>query len=199
MQPSKSSLDFILSPSTFISQPPANRSPTPPLNLSRLESLPRTLLSQIAFHLTTSSPSYRPASLIPLLLTSHTLNNNLTFNENPQLYNTLFRATFDSAALTRRYEWMKQHLSDVAGRGKKMFDLFKDPKSWAEDYKARWELAGRMKRGIMEEGEEEEERVIQDLWCCWFLLTENGEHIRRDQLRGHRWKEPTLLDGCMRF
>ena len=43
-------------------------------------------------------------------------------------------------------KWMVNHLADVAGRGRKVFDLFSDPKSWAIDYKTRWEMTWRMRQ-----------------------------------------------------
>jgi len=87
--------------------------------------------------------------------------------------------TFDFKALERRYSWMIQHLSDVAGRGRQVFDLFSDPKSWAIDYKTRWGMARRMKL-IVEfdkvdlDGVCDRKQLEADLWNIWFLLTENG-------------------------
>ena len=152
---------------------------------SRLESLPKPLLTLIAYHLVTddSHPRHSPSCLIPLYLTSRKIYNQLSPNANPQLYNSLFRFTFDNAALLRRYQWMIKHLSKQAGRGKGTFDLFSDPKSWATDYQARWMTARRMKKCVQAEsmrvpGICDWTTFRADGWNVWFMLTENGESTR---------------------
>lgn len=148
---------------------------------SRLESLPRDIISQIALNLVIDNNRIgrSPSSLIPLFLTSKHIYSQISFESNPELYNRLFRVTFDFKALERRYSWMIQHLSDVAGRGRQVFDLFSDPKSWAIDYKTRWGMARRMKL-IVEfdkvdlDGVCDRKQLEADLWNIWFLLTENG-------------------------
>ena len=69
---------------------------------------------------------------------------------------------------------------DGPPKGKKMFKLFDDPRSWAIDYKTRWEMARRMKQVVRHQrlyvpGVCDKEAVLGDLWNVWFLLTENGE------------------------
>jgi hypothetical protein len=88
--------------------------------------------------------------------------------------------------------------------GKKMFKLFDDPRSWAIDYRTRWEMARRMKRVVKHgklymPGLCDQETVLGDLWNVWFLLTENGESPtdlvklenlkRRARLTLVRWEE----------
>ena len=117
---------------------------------SRFESLPKHLLSLIAYHLVTDDHNTRhsPSYLIPLYLTSRKIYDRLSPDANPQLYNSLFRFTFDNAALLRRYQWMIKHLSHQAGRGRGTYDLFSDPKAWAKDYQARWVTSKRMRRSV---------------------------------------------------
>lgn len=202
----KNSLGFICSPAvvlpssspTSTAQHPflapttsTNSTPAPnPLKrktrpLSSLESLPRSLLAHIALHLVIQEPAEpiwpnrrHPSALIPFFLTSRTIYDAISFDNNPQLYNNLFRASFDHSALDRRYEWMVKNLSQQAGRGRKIFDLFSDPRSWAIDYKTRWEQSSRMRRVAKAnkyEGLCERDQLVADLWNVWFLLTENGE------------------------
>ena len=181
----KTSLDFICSPISASPNPPVNlRSLIEPRISSRspLECLPRDNLALIAFHLSVDASGIgrHPAPLIPLFLTSRAIYNAISFDNNPQLYNSLFRATFDHTALSRRYNWLIEHVADVAGRGRNVFDLFSDPRSWAIEYKTRWELAWRMrqvsKHGRIDlPGICDKKQLSADLWNIWFLLTENGE------------------------
>ena len=74
---------------------------------------------------------------------------------------------------------MVKHLSSMAGRGRKVFDLFSDPRSWAIDYKTRWEQSYRMREVVKHGGFDipgisSRELLVADLWNIWFLLTENG-------------------------
>ena len=149
---------------------------------SRLESLPRHLLGIIAYHVVVDSHGVgrSPSVLLPLFLTSKSMYNALAFDRHPELYNNLFRATFDHAALTRRYKFMVKHLSEVAGRGRKVYDLFSDPKSWAFEYKDRWAMSRRMREavhvGTMNiAGLPTQKEIDADMWRLWFLSTENGE------------------------
>lgn len=158
--------------------------------------------------------------LLPLLSVSRSIHAALTFDEYPQLYYDLYCATFDHAALQRRFDWMAKTMAAAAsasagsargpgpggssastgthgpggglpaagggggpgpGGGKKMFKLFDDPRSWAIDYRTRWEMARRMKRVVRlgklyGPGLCNRETVLGDLWNVWFLLTENGEY-----------------------
>jgi hypothetical protein len=150
--------------------------------MRELAALPREILTQIAFHLVVDDDGLgqHPSPLIPFLLSCRAVHEAISFGNNPQLYNRLFRATFDHKALERRYGWMKEHLSDVAGRGKESFDLFADPRSWAIDYKVRWEQSWRMRQVVKHAKIEvpgvcDLEQLTADLWNVWFLLTENGE------------------------
>jgi hypothetical protein len=223
----KTSLDFLCSPPT-----PSSSSSLPSLSMAtddmprrmngttsvstpnmsryRLDTLPRNLLAQIAVDLViepdgNSNPRHHPSRLIPFFLTSRTIYDAVSFDNNPQLYNTLFRKTFDTAALERRYKWMQKHLAQQAGRGRKIFDLFSDPRSWAIDYKTRWEQTARMRR-VAEagtfEGICEREQVLADLWTVWFLLTENGEvSVCDTPIQARAWADELLqcrvliLDG----
>jgi hypothetical protein len=124
------------------------------------------------------------------------------FDEYPLLYHDLYCATFDHAALTRRFNWMAATMAASAKpppppggpgggnghgppggggvKGKKMFKLFDDPRSWAIDYRARWDMARRMKKVIQfgklyVPGVCDREQMTADLWHVWFLLTENGK------------------------
>jgi len=149
---------------------------------SRLETLPRALLAHIAYLVVVDNQGVgrHPSQLIPLQLTCRTIYNCISFDNNAQLYNNLFRATFDSSALDRRYEWMTKHVADMAGRGRKIFDLFADPRSWAIDYKTRWEQSWRMREVAKQQrleipGVSSRDQLVADLWNVWFLLTENGE------------------------
>ncbi|WWC87780.1 uncharacterized protein L201_002672 [Kwoniella dendrophila CBS 6074] len=175
-----------------------------------LECLPRELLALIGYHImvddshtdedgSTIIGGKHPSNLLPLLFTSKTIYESICFDNNPQLYNSLFRLTFDVKALDRRYQWMKKNLNKTSpppskGSGKKVFDLFSDPRSWAIDYRTRWEQTYRMcqvaKRCRIElPGICDKEAFVADLWNVWFLLTENdGKNIKflneHCQLRG---------------
>lgn len=186
---------------------------------SGLSRLPRNLLGQVAYNLVvdTDSIGRDPSALLPLLMTSKGIYSALMFDEYPQLYYDLYCATFDHAALQRRFNWMAKTMSGAspsattpstgtsqnqghatptqtpnsyphpqppAGggppKGKKMFKLFDDPRSWAIDYRTRWEMARRMRKVVRYgklyvPGICDKEAVLGDLWNVWFLLTENGE------------------------
>ncbi|ORX36504.1 hypothetical protein BD324DRAFT_580977 [Kockovaella imperatae] len=153
---------------------------------SRLDGLPDNVLSIIAYHIVVNDHGVgsSPSHLLPFLYTSRSIYSKLSFRANPQLYNNLFRATFDHAALMRRYKWMVKHLASMAGRGRNTYDLFSDSESWAEDYKARWITARRMRaiaraKATMIPGVSSEETFLEDAWVVWFLVTENdGKNAR---------------------
>lgn len=167
----KTSLDFICSPTD---------SRKPPM-IDRLDTLPRALISEIGFHLVLGSTDSRgrphPSVLTPLQLTCRSIHDALSFNSNPKLYNRLFRSTFDTAALTRRYAWMASNVGGMQ-KGRNIFNLFADPKSWAYEYKERWEMAMRMKQAV-KDGILDTEKIYADLWTMWFLITENGTLPRK--------------------
>ena len=149
---------------------------------SRLDAMPNHVLAIVAYHLVVDDRGLggHPSAIIPLLLSNRKIYDKISFAANPQLYNNLFRATFDYAALNRRYKWMVKHYPAMAGRGTSRFDLFSDPKSWAEEYKARWITSKRMSRvvarGLNFMPEPSDEADFQeDAWVVWFLVTENGE------------------------
>ena len=183
----KTSLGFIMSPMSDLSPPTTARSlyavpGAKRRTRSRLETLPRALLAHIAYLVVVDNQGVgrHPSQLIPLQLTCRTIHSCISFDNNAQLYNNLFRATFDSSALDRRYEWMTKHVADMAGRGRKIFDLFADPRSWAIDYKTRWEQSWRMREVAKQQrleipGVSSRDQLVADLWNVWFLLTENGE------------------------
>lgn len=172
-----------------------------------LDALPRNLLGQVAYYLVVDENGIGrdPSALLPLLKTCKSIHSALMFDEYPQLYYDLYCATFDHAALTRRFNWMAATMAASAkpppppggpggpgggnghgppggggAKGKKMFKLFDDPRSWAIDYRARWDMARRMKKVIKfgklyVPGVCDREQMTADLWHVWFLLTENGE------------------------
>jgi hypothetical protein len=160
------------------SSPARTNATTPPRTLS---DFPRNVLGEIAYHLVVDDQGVgqHPSALLPLMLTCRTIHDAISFDDHPALYNRLFRATFDHAALTRRYLWMKAHMANTAGRGQKTFDLFADPRAWATDYKTRWEQSWRMRQVVKHAKIEvpgicDKEQLTADLWNVWFLLTENG-------------------------
>lgn len=174
----KTSLDFICSP-------PSQSVPSNPKVLHRLDTLPRELLSNIGYYVVVATTETRgrphPSAILPLLLTSRTIHDALALEFNPKLYNRLFRATFDHAALTRRYAWMASNLNDLA-KSRNTFDLFADPKSWAMEYKDRWIAAKSMRTTakICEDGrpgDVDTDTVVADTWTAWFLITEHGMSI----------------------
>lgn len=178
-------------------------------SVASLDALPRNLLGKVAYHLVVDDDGIGrdPSALLPLLMTSKSIHSALMFDEYPQLYYDLYCATFDHAALTRRFNWMAATMAASAkrppppggpggpgggnghgppgggdGKGKKMFKLFDDPRSWAIDYRSRWDMARRMKKVInfgklFVPGVCDREQMTADLWHVWFLLTENGESI----------------------
>ena len=75
-----------------------------------LSSLPHNILSLIAYHIVTSSPSSHPGSLSPALASCRAFHQAASFESNPQLYHDLVLHTFDFAAMLRRYKWMKNRL-----------------------------------------------------------------------------------------
>ncbi|OCF58022.1 hypothetical protein L486_04049 [Kwoniella mangroviensis CBS 10435] len=192
-----------------------------------LESLPRELLALVGFYLVIEDTDVseeqdevkkydkHPSKLLPLLFVSKTIYEQICFDNNPHLYNRLFRATFDIQALDRRYQWMKKNLTKPSpasnstsdstststtnanadstgnssiskpdGKNRKIFDLFSDPRSWAIDYRTRWEQSYRMRQVSKQSRIEipgicDKEAYVADLWNVWFLLTENdGENTR---------------------
>jgi hypothetical protein len=186
--PRKSSLGYILapfSPDPSFASPPSSASSRPSSSsngLPNLASLPRSLLSRIAYHLVASSPILHPSNLTPLLTTSRAIHSVLSFRRNPRLYHDLYAATFDTDAIIRRYAWISSALEKQSGGKKKAFDLFGDPKSWAEDYKLRWSTRQRMRDAVRKESLEggtgkglwRNEDILPDLWTAWFLATEDG-------------------------
>ncbi|WVQ64805.1 uncharacterized protein L199_002974 [Kwoniella botswanensis] len=192
-----------------------------------LERLPRELLALVGFYLVIEDEDgtekqdevkkydKHPSKLLPLLFVSKTIYEQICFDNNPQLYNRLFRATFDVQALDRRYQWMKKNLTKPSpasnstsdssststtnanadstgnsaiskpdGKNRKIFDLFSDPRSWAIDYRTRWEQSYRMRQVSKQSRIEipgicDKEAYVADLWNVWFLLTENdGKNTR---------------------
>jgi hypothetical protein len=177
-----------------------------------LDALPRNLLGQVAYYLVVDENGIGrdPSALLPLLYTCKSIHSALMFDEYPQLYYDLYCATFDHAALSRRFNWMAATMSASAKarppaggagpgagnghapgppggppgagggeKGKKMFKLFDDPRSWAHDYRSRWEMARRMKKVVQfgklfVPGICDREQMMADLWNVWFLVTENG-------------------------
>lgn len=188
--PRKTSLGYILSPfspdPSFASPPSSSSSNSRPSSSSKpiatLMSLPRPIISQIAYDLVLSTPNYHPATLLPLLSSSKTLYAILSFNTNPLLYNKLYAATFDTVPLHRRYAWISAQLEKQSGGKRKAFDLFGDPKSWAEDYRLRWNTRRRMREvvkygslgGAVGVGAMRNQDLMPDLWAVWFLATEDG-------------------------
>ena len=80
--------------------------PIKPRRKPLFEMLSRDTLARIAYHLVVDDNGIgrHPSVLIPLLLTNKIVYDAIAFDNNPQLYNNLYRATFDYAALIRRYE-----------------------------------------------------------------------------------------------
>ncbi|OCF32386.1 hypothetical protein I316_06056 [Kwoniella heveanensis BCC8398] len=156
--------------------------PTP----KNFASLPRELLAHIAYNVVVDERGNvgSPSALLPLYLTSKIIYDAVCFDNNPQLYHSLFCATFDTAALNRRYQWMKANVAKAPGGAKrKTFDLFADPRSWAFDYRTRWEMSWRLRQvakvvTIDVPGVCDRDAFVADLWNIWFLLTENdGKNI----------------------
>jgi hypothetical protein len=144
--------------------------------------MPTDILGRIAYHVVVESDEHagRPSLLLPLIYASRVLNDALTFENNPVLYNRLFRATFDLGALVRRTQWMFDVNTDVPGTSRKT-ELFGNPRSWAIEYKHRWELRRRMRACIAHQsvnvpGVSSREHLDTDMWALWFLWTENGEY-----------------------
>ncbi|WVQ94536.1 hypothetical protein IAU59_001615 [Kwoniella sp. CBS 9459] len=183
-QPLPDSVSFHASPRSMTPSPPAASSK--PGSSARLASLPRELLAHIAYDVVVdeSGDVGHPSALLPLFLTSKSIYDAVCFDNNPQLYHSLFCATFDTAALNRRYLWMKSNLAKAPGGAKKKtFDLFADPRSWAFDYRTRWEMSSRLRQvgkvvTIDVPGVCDRDAFVADLWNIWFLLTENdGKNI----------------------
>lgn len=203
-----------------------------------LDALPRNLLGQVAYYLVVDEDGIGrdPSALLPLLKTCKSIHSALMFDEYPRLYYDLYCATFDHAALTRRFNWMATTMAASAEppppsgtpgaenghgpsagagnggevKGKKMFKLFDDPRSWAIDYKARWEMARRMKQVVRSgklyvPGLCDHEQMTADLWNVWFLLTENGEFVslvtrgKSRRKADSRWKEYMVSRHYVRF
>lgn len=70
---------------------------------SPLLALPDELLSQVAFFCALSSTPGPPSGLVPLLCTHSRLAGCLSSDANPSLYGRILRATWDLAAVRRRY------------------------------------------------------------------------------------------------
>ncbi|WVQ78766.1 hypothetical protein IAT38_000857 [Cryptococcus sp. DSM 104549] len=181
----KTSLQYICSPpstsnNTTPPPMPPKTSSAPPKTLT---SLPRDLLALVALYLVVDEhgDAGHPAALIPFFLTSRHVYQAISFDNNPQLYNTLFRYTFDHAALTRRFEWMVKHLPY---NGRPVFNLFLDPRSWAVDYRTRWDMSGRMRQVAKKckvdiPGVCDKDKFVEDMWNVWFLITENdGKNMK---------------------
>ncbi|GMK54940.1 hypothetical protein CspeluHIS016_0115260 [Cutaneotrichosporon spelunceum] len=120
----------------------------------------------------------RPSRLLQLLKTSRALHLALNFDANPVLYNRLLRVTFDLGALVRRTQWMFDVDTDIPGTSHKT-ELFPNPRSWAMEYRDRWELRNHMRACIAHQsinvlGLSTRENRGTDMWGLGFLWTENG-------------------------
>jgi hypothetical protein len=85
-----------------VASPPAAGVARPPPP-SPLLALPDELLSQVAFFCALSPTPGPPSGLVPLLCTHPRLVASLSSEANPSLYGRILRATWDLAAVRRRY------------------------------------------------------------------------------------------------
>jgi hypothetical protein len=109
--------------------------------------------------------------------------------------------------------WMQKHLAQQAGRGRKIFDLFSDPRSWAIDYKTRWEFSVNRNQTVHKSARTcslshipsnvpaSATRLIRAV-CSHLLLTENGEvSVCDTPIQARAWADELLqcrvliLDG----
>lgn len=170
-----------------------------PPGQSRLEALPKDVLGRIAYHLVIECDNndtktrIAPSSLIAFLRTCRKINQAISFDSCPELYHRLYRATFDHQAIRRRYQWLipdpgdlgvnvsgGRELNGSQNQSSNVYDVFDGPKSWAVDYKTRWEMAKRMRAVVRADtvdvpGVCDRDQLLADMWNVWFLLTENGE------------------------
>ncbi|WVR04294.1 hypothetical protein IAU60_001294 [Kwoniella sp. DSM 27419] len=179
-----------------------------------LDQIPPEIISQIALHVSLSSPSFTAIPPINLLLASRSIHDAISPKSNPRLYGRLFRATFDSAAVERR---MRQASSGgtihhpvssyVIGAGsssrtgskrrpKKRARVEEDKltaRQLAKELQRRVECLSRLKG--MKERRDVSELTDDDLWIIYFMLIENdGKNV--EYLIGPRAIAhlPTLLD-----
>lgn len=148
-----------------------------------LEALPLTVLSRIVQHAVLRSPTaYDPAALVPLLCASKTLHGKLTLDGNPELYRDLYRATFDTAALARRYPWLLENHENIRFLGRACKDVLSDPRMQGAEYISLWATARRATAIVnagtaIVPGIATSDDIVPDLWRLWFLTTENGTSI----------------------
>ncbi|BEI82092.1 hypothetical protein CcaverHIS002_0212520 [Cutaneotrichosporon cavernicola] len=140
-----------------------------------LGGLPKEVLAAIAINLVVDDEGngQRPSRMMALLYTCKAIYSKLKFDNNPVLYNRLFRATFDLGALIRRTQWMFDVKTDIPGTSKKT-ELFANPRSWATEYRDRWSLRNRM-RDCVRYDKLNLDCIDTDLWALWFLWTENDK------------------------
>nr|ODN87764.1 hypothetical protein L204_06431 [Cryptococcus depauperatus CBS 7855] len=143
----------------------------------QLHIFPRDLLARIAYYVVVDEDggAGHPACLVPFYLSCRTIYQAISFANNPQLYKELYLATFDFKAMLRRFSWMALHLTK---KKSKVFHLFDDPRTWAADYRGRWETSRRLRHvarygRINVEGVCDKTTFVEDLWNVWFLITEN--------------------------
>ncbi|GMK59067.1 hypothetical protein CspeluHIS016_0700820 [Cutaneotrichosporon spelunceum] len=155
-----------------------------------LKDLPKEILAAIAIELVVDDEGngQQPSAMTSLLYTCRDIYAKLEFDNNPVLYNRLFRVTFDLGALVRRTQWMFDVKTDIPGTSKKT-ELFANPRSWAIEYKDRWSLRNRM-RSCVRHDKINLDSIDTDLWALWFLWTENDKKnfkFLHDECLFYKW------------
>lgn len=126
-------------------------------SLSRLKNLPPEALQHVAYHTVCSSDTFLgpPTTLFSLLLTSHSVNDGLTFHS-ASLYADIFHFKFDYAAPFRRLPSRWLHTPSLAAELRKRFAVLKRIRH--AEQQTTWNSIQ-----ISEE----------DLWCCYLMLSES--------------------------
>lgn len=122
-----------------------------PSPLSPLESLALPALERIALHLVRSSFLGPPADLLPLLSTSRTLHDALSFAKNEHLWGRLFAFKFDTKAISRRHGSRWTTSGCLGQEGRKRFAAMK-----------------RIRHGVVAE-----QHHLSDLWTAYLMMLED--------------------------
>lgn len=183
--------NLVHSPSSFTTSPAIGSGSQ--RHLPELADMPAEVLANIAYHVVIDTKdgklrAGRPSRLFPLYLTCRSIYRKIKLRNNPLLYHCLFRDTFDTDAIIRRTQWMYDirenkkpgEVYDASTWRTLSTPTFADPKAWAREYRARWDLRNRMRWAVMHQtltpnGVRAHPNMTADQWILYFLFSENGE------------------------
>lgn len=137
-------------------------------SLSPLERCSPEILEQIAFSAAEERLPGPPSSLLPLLVTSKTVNFALSPKTNNTLYARIFALKFDTAAAKRR-----------------LTERWLTSRSLAFELRHRFEVLNRIRRGDIGDS-----MLLHDLWTVFLLLL---EHDHNNVLQLTEWAKASTF------